>query len=186
MTNLQLLYEDWRYVPHYEGIYIVSNRGRIRSFVRKSYVILKPVANGSGYYQVTLLSKRFLVHRLVAIAFLERIEAKDVVNHLDSNPGNNYWWNLEWATCLENQIYSGAFGNGYKKKGSNNYQAKINELTARAIVCLYKEFKPKQISRILGIPVKYIYRVVGGKTWAHATALPDRSYYYRKVKALRH
>jgi hypothetical protein len=52
----------------------------------------------------------YFVHRLVAMAFIERPEGKNIVNHIDGNPANNSATNLEWCTQQENIIHANATG----------------------------------------------------------------------------
>ena len=114
--------EVWKPIDGYDGIYEVSNMGRVRSldqkvfnrvlgeFIRKGQ-ILKPVPNSNGYLRVSLgykkPKKRFFVHRLVAKAFIPNDNPeKNCVNHKDFDYTNNAAENLEWVTHLENVNYS--------------------------------------------------------------------------------
>ena len=68
---------------------------------------MKPVANNSGYLQIKLIAvngkrKGELVHRLVALHFIENPEGKPEVNHIDRDKQNNSVENLEWVTHGEN------------------------------------------------------------------------------------
>lgn len=80
--------------------------------------ILKPVVDKYGYENITLSRsgkrKTYLVHRLVAIAFIENVENKPTVNHIDGNKRNNEVANLEWATHKEQKAH--ALKNGLAKK----------------------------------------------------------------------
>lgn len=97
--------EIWKPIPCYEGLYEVSNYGNIRSLFRYKKV-LKPWDIGTGYLMIYLSKektrKAFLVHRLVANAFIPNPEGKPQVNHIDENRANNSADNLEWCTCKEN------------------------------------------------------------------------------------
>jgi len=112
--------EQWREIKGYEGLYEVSDKGRVRSIDRfivnkngkKQYYngkILTNRANYKGYVQVHLCKnnkvKVFLRHRLVAEAFIINPENKKCVNHIDSVRDNNNASNLEWVTHSENRIH---------------------------------------------------------------------------------
>ncbi|EGQ4394612.1 HNH endonuclease [Staphylococcus pseudintermedius] len=114
--------EIWKDVLGYEGIYEVSNFGRIRTHKNKTTYTKKhgvrhwkqrylknKTPNGRDV-RVTLWkngkSKGFLVHRLVAFAFIPTIKGKNCINHIDGNPKNNNVENLEWCNHLENNRHA--------------------------------------------------------------------------------
>ena len=98
--------EYWKPVVGYEGLYEVSNFGRVKSIPRNGTVkyarILKPVTNRYGYSYVILCKngkvKSFLVHRLVAEAFIQNNDNLPCVNHKDECKTNNNVENLEWCS----------------------------------------------------------------------------------------
>jgi len=96
--------EVWKDVIGYEGLYQVSNLGNVKTCKEK---ILKKSFTIDFYHRVNLLngsenkSKNFRIHRLVAMAFIENLENKETVNHIDGNKQNNNVENLEWATRKE-------------------------------------------------------------------------------------
>ncbi len=100
--------ELWKPVSGYEGLYEVSNHGRMRSLARNttSGKILSPVFTWQGYARVHLWkngkAKYHAVHRIVAEAFIPNPEGKPMVNHIDENKSNNHAGNLEWVTHIEN------------------------------------------------------------------------------------
>ena len=118
--------EIWKDVKGYEGLYQVSNLGRVKSYDKK--VIQKHYWSGemvihtykgrmmalqtqnNGYIIANLTKnkrqRKHLVHRLVATAFLQKEVGKDYINHLDNNPANNRVDNLEWCTQSENIKYA--------------------------------------------------------------------------------
>lgn len=107
--------EIWRPVEGFEGRYEVSNHGRVKSLARCNETlthicwgekILTIQSNKNGYKVIKLrkpgIHQKFLIHRLVAIAFLDKIEDKEYVNHKDKNRANNRLDNLEYMTHQEN------------------------------------------------------------------------------------
>ena len=98
--------EIWKDIEGYEGLYQVSNLGRVKSKHRVSERILKPSINSRGYMLVILSKngeyKSGKVHRLVAQSFIPNTENKPQVNHIDENKTNNMASNLEWVTVKEN------------------------------------------------------------------------------------
>lgn len=100
--------ENWKAVATYEGIYLVSDLGRVMS--ARTGEILKRQISNKGYYRVRLYKddggKWIGVHRLVAAAFCKKPDGCDVVNHLDNTPTNNVPENLEWTTTKGNLAYA--------------------------------------------------------------------------------
>ena len=113
-----LLKEIWKPIKGYEGLFEVSNLGRVKAIERKKncnrgYGIikehfLKPNNHGTcGYYRVPLTNKEhirkyYLVHRLVAENFIENPKNLPQINHNDGNKDNNAVDNLEWCTVSFN------------------------------------------------------------------------------------
>ena len=111
--------EIWKDIEGYEGLYQISNRGNVKSVERmkwngKGYHkiperILKAKKDKYGYLQVHLSkdgkAKMYLVHRLVASAFLENQMGYTEVNHLDEDKTNNCVDNLEWCSRSYNINY---------------------------------------------------------------------------------
>lgn len=101
--------ETWKAIKGYEGIYEISNLGRVRNIKRKNKIV-KSYTTKLGYQRVQLSKngkfKNLLIHRLVADAFLPKPDNKDVINHKDFDRSNNNVENLEWLTYKENSHYS--------------------------------------------------------------------------------
>ena len=97
--------EIWKDVVGYEGLYEVSNLGRIR----RNGKILKPQKTRDGYLRVHLskngIAKHGKVHRLVALAFLPNPQNLPQINHKDEDKTNNAVNNLEWCSEEYNANY---------------------------------------------------------------------------------
>lgn len=122
--------EKWKSVAGYEGLYEVSNMGRVKSL--KKDLILKPHANSRGYINQGLYKDgkyEFIgVHRLVAKAFIENPNDYNEVNHIDENPSNNNANNLEWCNHDYN-IHFGTALSRMRKSVISNFTPFICEET---------------------------------------------------------
>ena len=96
------------WIKDYEGLYAIDTEGNVYSRHKGRFFIISQFLGGSGdmYYKVNLskngVCKKYYVHRLLAEAFIPRVEGKDCVNHIDGNRRNNDLSNLEWCTPQEN------------------------------------------------------------------------------------
>lgn len=132
--------EIWKDIPGYEGLYQVSNLGRVKSLPRheiseyfpngrfRKGALLKPFKGGANYLMVALGRKnKKYIHRLVAIAFIPNPENKEEVDHIDCDTLNNEASNLKWVTRKENlnnpitkKRNSRARKGWYQPMGNNN------------------------------------------------------------------
>lgn len=109
--------EIWKPIDGYEGLYEVSNLGRVRSLEFRNnqgaysrLLVMNPTDNGHGYKIVGLTGigrkRNFYVHRLVAEAFIPNPKKLPVIDHIDHNRANNRVDNLRWITQGDNVRYS--------------------------------------------------------------------------------
>lgn len=98
------LIEKWKPINGYEGLYEVSNEGRVRSV--KTNKLRKLILNDKGYYDICLSkegkTKHKPVHRLVAESFLDNTDNKPCVEHCNTIKTDNRVENLRWTTYHEN------------------------------------------------------------------------------------
>ena len=98
--------EIFKEIPFYED-YLISNIGRVYS--KKSDKFVKCWINNRGYLSITLCKngkrKNYLIHRLIAQAFIPNPKNLPMINHKDENPLNNNIENLEWCTSKYNCNY---------------------------------------------------------------------------------
>jgi len=130
--------ENWRSVPGYEGLYEVSDLGRIRSLDRmvrccsKEYFrkgrVLKPQPQKSGHLHVMFcrdgVKDQQMVHSVVAAAFLGPRPEGLEVRHLDGVAANNRSGNLRYGTHQQNCV--DAYDHGNRKTGSNSHLSTRN------------------------------------------------------------
>ena len=157
--------EEWRPLVGYEGLYEVSNRGNMKSLERtvwdnRGYYrtvperILKPMKDSSGYLQVKLWkdgkAKKYLVHRLVAEAFIPNPDNLPQINHIDENKQNNCMDNLEWCSRSYNMTYNGRANKVGKKVAEKLRGRKLSEETIKKIA--EKKSKPVySINKVSGL-----------------------------------
>ncbi len=173
--------EIWKDVADYEGLYQISNLGNVKSCRREIYrpltgkCILKEKSLAKNlhkwYYMVTMcklgVHDRRLIHRMVAQHFVPNPFNKPQVNHIDHNPLNNRFDNLEWTTQAENIQHAIKNGRTYRKGESSHYHKLTNEkiLAIRELGKTKRGYK--KIADKFGLTKWYVCRIVNRKVWNH-------------------
>ena len=159
-----MIEEQWLDISGYEGLYQISNFGRVKSFYFKSPRILKP-HKVKGYSNVELYKnkkkKQFYIHRLVMENFcpIENMNVLDV-NHKDEDKSNNHISNLEWMTHKDNLNYgSRAEKARMKMQGKNSSRSKKVRCIEKDVI--YEALR--EAERQLGIPATNISKACKGK-----------------------
>lgn len=182
--------EQWKDIENYEGLYEISNYGRVKSLERmvkrglgKAKLktrILIPQKCSNGYLFVQLCNsnkpKIILVHRLVAIHFVEGYAEGLEVNHKDLDKKNNHHLNLEWVTKSQNHKHlyqknkeANTIGAIFKSKGEANPRSILHEGLVKLIreQCSSNEITRKEASQRYGVSISAINSLVLRKTWRH-------------------
>jgi uncharacterized protein YerC len=167
--------ELWLSVFGYEGLYEVSNLGRVVSlrdkWRRMRRLVLSQPLDGWGYPTVGLCSdgkaRCYGVHRLVAMAFVPRFDlSHNVVRHLDGNPLHNESWNLAWGTDKDNADDRSRHGRTAKGETSG-----VTHLTGDDIVAMRQwsvaGMPYIEIARRKGVSISAVGSVVRGDSWGH-------------------
>lgn len=170
--------EIWKQIKDYPD-YEVSNLGRVKSidrFItdtigRKRYYqskILSPIIR-KGYYHVNLYNNKgikiYRVNRIVAFVFIENINNKPFVNHIDGIKSNNRVENLEWCTCQENITHSIKNGLSKYTSGEKHGRSKLKYEDIPKIKELHKIYSARKISFIFNVCAQSIHNVLNNKTW---------------------
>jgi hypothetical protein len=162
--------EIWLDVIGYEGLYQVSNLGRVKSIRRKKQIIMNPTVRNVGYCCLTFykrdVKKMHDIHRLVCQTFLPNPYNKKTVNHINGIKTDNRLINLEWSTQKENVNHASL--NGLRKdKGEHNNFSKLTNEEVYKIKYLHKDLTQVEIGKIYGVKQSTISSILLGQTWKH-------------------
>lgn len=182
-----MIEEIWKDIEGYEGIYMISNYGRVKTYERvlcdgkKSKVIFKSMHyrgirknTEKGYLSVRLfkngIGKHFSVHRLVATAFVSNESNKTQVNHIDCNKNNNHFSNLEWCSRKENSEHASKNKLFKPRYGDLHHNRK---LSVKDVIHIRKEYNcsqyatQKNLAKGYGVDSATICDIVNNKRWTH-------------------
>lgn len=181
--------EIWKPIIGFEGYYEISNFGRVKSLDRISIYrnikrpikgkILKASINKKHYHHIGLSNnkriKHFSIHRLVAMHFIDKDDNKYYreINHIDGNPSNNHYSNLEWCSSYENTMH--AIKLGLQKTGKHNKQS-------IKVIQYYPDMTEKQRFNSMVEAGKSIGINAGHISYACKTSNIIKGYIWKKVK----
>lgn len=155
--------------------YEVSSTGLVRN-KRTGRALKHWLLHGYPTIRFGGKSKNYLIHRVVAEAFIKKVDGKDYVNHKDSDRANNNVENLEWCTQSENILHGFESGNikqGFQKDhnnstGSKNTMSKLKEDDIRQIRVLRQDgLTLQRIADIFNVSLATVGYIIQGKTWSH-------------------
>ena len=159
-----------RDIVGYEGHYAITPDGNVWSHKRKNFM---RQLDHKGYKRVGLRKaderKQYLVHRLVAESYIQNLENKPEVNHINCDKTDNRVENLEWVTRSENNQH--AWDKGAKQfKMTDNFRArrKLSKEQAQNLIAEYKAGKTSQaeLRRKYGIKQHSVWNIINGVTYA--------------------
>ena len=179
--------ELWVDVDGYEGLYMVSDLGNVKSIdrytcsgVHREGKLLAKIVDSDGYDRVHLSrdghAKQIPVHRLVAIAFIPNPTGLSQINHVDEDKRNNAVQNLEWCDAKYNINY----GTRSKKvalalSGENCSFHKLSlddvvEIRRRFVKNGSRNSNSRELSEQYGVSPQEIRRIANGVRWAYAVS----------------
>ena len=127
--------EEWKDIQGYEGLYQISNYGRVKSLNYKrsnKEKIMDGGTNKNGYRNIILSKNKkketFYIHKLVAQHFISNPDNLSEINHIDENKSNNNVDNLEWCTHKYNSNYGTRNTRMSKSKGKKIRCITTNEI----------------------------------------------------------
>lgn len=175
--------EIWKPIIGFEGLYEISNYGNVKALYKerpmpqnkgiKKYpeIILKTCKNNRGYLYITLVNLdikiKFTNHRLVALHFIPNPLNLPEVMHLDDNPENNYYLNLQWGTHKNNMDLKVKADR--QTKGEN---VKMSKLKNSDIIEIRKSYNKKSLNQYrlaekYNVSQSVIHDILKYKSWKH-------------------
>lgn len=186
--NYTFFTERWTEIKGYEGLYLISDHGRIKSLPK-----LIEYSNGrihhydekilklnfsNGYRTISLVKEKqkvtHMAHILVGLHYVPNPENKPFLNHLDGDRSNSYYLNLEWSTNSENQLHAYNILGRKAVRGEQNGIAKLRETDIPLIRSLRNDgMIIREIAQVFGVSFEAIRKVLTGKSWGWVTASPS-------------
>lgn len=172
--------EIWKDVAGYEGLYQISNLGRVASFRARGgsrprnpngAYLLNPGPDAWGYARINASinneTQILKVHRLVALAFIPNPGSKPEVNHVDRNKLNNRFDNLEWATGPENMAHYAQS----PKTATEITLRRVNAMPDNDVLdiraCAFFGASVAAIAQAFGLHRRRVERILSGQYYSH-------------------
>ena len=167
--------EIWKPVMGFEGVYSVSNYGRVRRDAGKrnwrAGRLLTPGASPKGYRSVSLCDGKSITYRRVARLVLEAFigppAAGQQVNHIDGNTANDTVSNLEWCTCSENHLHAIHILGRKIFRGVEISRSRLRDGDVREILGLRGKETQASLAKRFGVSPGCIQGIMDRRNWRH-------------------
>lgn len=182
IKSLQEVFDDERYKDYYvtdEGD-IYSSKIRKEGYGKKVN-LSKNVQNGYMYFNFSVKIngkryKRHTIHRLVALAFIPNPSNFKIVNHIDENPSNNHYINLEWCTLSHNSQHSFSL-HPDKMEHIRGLSKEDVEFVLKNYDCNNPKISGVALGKKFGVTRNVIYNIIRGKTYKNLVDNPRKINY---------
>jgi hypothetical protein len=177
MDTIPAQVEVWLPVVGYEGLYEVSDRGRVRrvTATHKPAGHILSTQDSNGYRLLVLckdaICRRFTAHSIVMAAFVGPCPEGREINHIDGVKSNNHLPNLEYVTRSENHYHAIKLGLKKPIVGESNPHAKLCEKKVREIFALKGKLPQREIAKIYRISFQTVGEIHRGNIWKHLNLL---------------
>ncbi len=152
----------WKKLNGFKHEYWASNTGLIKNRFK---ILGGTKLNGTGYKRVNIGGKAYLLHRLVADAFIKNPKKKPFINHKNGIKTDNRVCNLEWVTRAENASH--ASRTGLVARGERQGAAKLTEKDVLQIRAWPSGYLQRDIAKKYGVAQQTISKIKSNFSWRH-------------------